>query len=68
MEKYDQNTYVGRVRHFMEITSPLNCLITKKKLELSKQTLKDFQEGKGNVSKDDYFKAKNGLEKRKKNV
>eukprot|EP01080_Neovahlkampfia_damariscottae_P004516 gene4516-7894_t len=60
MEKYDQNTYVGRVRHFLEVTSPSNLFITKKKLEIYQQTLKDFEGGK-DVPKSEYFKAKTGV-------
>jgi len=37
--KWDQNTYLGRAKHFIAITNPLNLLYTAKELEEAKETV-----------------------------
>jgi sideroflexin-5 len=44
--RYDQSTYIGRLRHFIEVTSPLTLFTTEKKLNSSISLLKDYKEGK----------------------
>jgi len=42
---YNQNTYTGRVRHFMSIFDPKLCTVTSPQLEHAKQLLKDYASG-----------------------
>jgi len=44
--KYNQNTFVGRLRHFLDVIDPRLLFINDKKLNESINLLKDFEEGK----------------------
>ncbi|KAF9965016.1 hypothetical protein BGZ70_005537, partial [Mortierella alpina] len=43
---FDQSTYMGRVRHFIQVTSPLNLFVTSKGLEDAKTLITDYNSGK----------------------
>ncbi|KAF9933183.1 hypothetical protein FBU30_006349 [Linnemannia zychae] len=44
--RFDQSTYFGRVRHFVQVTSPLNLFVTSKGLEAAKTLINDYNSGK----------------------
>ncbi|KAF9309521.1 Tricarboxylate/iron carrier [Linnemannia elongata] len=44
--RFDQSTYLGRVRHFVQVTSPLNLFVTSKGLEDAKTLINDYNSGK----------------------
>lgn len=44
--KYDQDTFVGRLRHFLDVIDPRLLLTTQSKLDKSLSLLEDFQKGK----------------------
>ncbi|KAG0325730.1 hypothetical protein BGZ99_000250 [Dissophora globulifera] len=44
--RFDQSTYLGRVRHFIQVTSPLNLLVTDRGLEDAKTLISDYKAGK----------------------
>ncbi len=59
--RYDQNTYVGRAKHFFVTTNPLNILATNDQLENSKNIVETFRSTKTlpqNLSEDDLWRAK----------
>ncbi|KAF9357377.1 hypothetical protein BGX26_003812 [Mortierella sp. AD094] len=43
---FDQSTYLGRVRHFIQVTSPLNLFVSKRGLEDAKNLISDYNAGK----------------------
>ncbi|CAG8479859.1 9685_t:CDS:2 [Paraglomus brasilianum] len=43
--RYDQSTYVGRVRHFVDITDPRTLFVTRKGLEQAKNLINDYNAG-----------------------
>ncbi|KAF8934939.1 Tricarboxylate/iron carrier [Dissophora ornata] len=43
--RFDQSTYLGRVRHFMQVTSPLNLFVTNHGLEKAKTLIADYNAG-----------------------
>ncbi|GAA5916708.1 hypothetical protein JCM6882_005782 [Rhodosporidiobolus microsporus] len=45
--RYDTKTYIGRLRHFAEITSPLTLFASSSDLKAAQQLLKEYQEGVG---------------------
>ncbi|GAA6043575.1 hypothetical protein JCM8097_005261 [Rhodosporidiobolus ruineniae] len=45
--RYDQKTYIGRLRHFAEITSPLTLFASSSDLKAAQQLIKEYQEGTG---------------------
>lgn len=59
--RYDQNTYVGRAKHFFVTTNPLNILASNKQLEDAKQLVESYRQTKAlpaNVSVDQLWQAK----------
>jgi len=40
---YDQSTYIGRVKHFFEITNPFTVFLSKKKLLQAKELLDQYK-------------------------
>ncbi|XP_017081688.1 sideroflexin-1-3 [Drosophila eugracilis] len=44
--KYDQNAYLGRVKHFFLLTNPLNVLASASKLEEARQIVLKYRAGK----------------------
>lgn len=44
--KYDQNSYLGRARHFFLLTNPLNVLATASKLDEARQIVLKYRAGK----------------------
>ncbi|TNY24386.1 Tricarboxylate/iron carrier [Rhodotorula diobovata] len=45
--RYDTKTYIGRLRHFASITSPLTLLASPTDLQNAQRLLKEYQEGTG---------------------
>ena len=43
--RYDQSTYLGRLKHFSELTDPRNLLATEKDLQNAKQLIADYKAG-----------------------
>ncbi|XP_013185031.1 sideroflexin-1-3 isoform X2 [Amyelois transitella] len=41
--RYDQSTYIGRAKHFMLLTNPLNCLASDKELDEAKEIVNNFK-------------------------
>lgn len=41
--RYDQETYVGRAKHFLETTNPLNLFVTARKLEDAKCLVQSYK-------------------------
>ncbi|CAG8458701.1 9942_t:CDS:2, partial [Ambispora gerdemannii] len=41
--RYDQSTYLGRVRHFMDITDPRTLFVSQKGLDDAKKLINDYQ-------------------------
>lgn len=41
--RYDQETYVGRAKHFLETTNPLNLFVSARKLEDAKCLVQSFK-------------------------
>lgn len=41
--RYDQTTYVGRARHFFEVTNPLNLLVSSRTLEDAKSIVTRYR-------------------------
>ena len=59
--RYDQNTYIGRAKHFFVTTNPFNILASNEKLENSKQIVESYRKTKvlpPNVTEEDLWKAK----------
>ncbi|KAL0811393.1 hypothetical protein ABMA28_009801 [Loxostege sticticalis] len=41
--RYDQSTYMGRAKHFLRLTNPINALATDKQLDEAKQIVTEFR-------------------------
>lgn len=44
--KYDQNSYLGRAKHFFLLTNPLNLLASNATLDKARQTVERYRAGK----------------------
>ncbi|CAH0697111.1 unnamed protein product [Spodoptera exigua] len=44
--KWDQSTYMGRVKHFLLITNPLNCLASDEDLDMAKRVVEEYRKTK----------------------
>ena len=44
--RYDQNTYIGRAKHFFITTNPLNILVSNKELENAKDVVESYRKTK----------------------
>ena len=40
---YDQSTYFGRAKHFLEVTNPATALLSKRKLYQAKELLEQYK-------------------------
>lgn len=60
--KYDQSTYVNRVKHFILLTNPLNLLATSKELDDVKRIIQEYKSGKTEIegckTEEDLWRAK----------
>ncbi|KAJ3237087.1 hypothetical protein HDU81_009967 [Chytriomyces hyalinus] len=57
--RYDQSTYMGRLRHFSELTDPRNLLATESQLVAAKKLIDDYKTGKAaDVDPESVWKAK----------
>ena len=41
--RYDQNTYLGRARHFYETANPVNLFVSNRRLAEAAQLVKDYK-------------------------
>lgn len=59
--RYDQETYIGRAKHFFLITNPLNLFVTDKTLEEAKNLVNSYRCNEclpPNKTEDDLWNAK----------
>ncbi|EDV92625.1 sideroflexin-1-3 [Drosophila grimshawi] len=59
--KFDQSTYLGRAKHFILVTNPLNVFATNTQLETARQIVQKYRAGKDvpeAKSMDDIWRAK----------
>ena len=57
--RYDQSIYWGRARHFFETTNPINLLVTKSRLEASKDLVNAYKRGEvENINEEELWRAK----------
>ena len=43
--EYDQDTYIGRVKHFVKLTNPVNVFLTDSQLSDAERIVKNHQQG-----------------------
>lgn len=41
--RYDQSTYMGRLKHFLQVTNPMNILVSDEELERSKVLVQQYK-------------------------
>ncbi|OWF55046.1 sideroflexin-1-like [Mizuhopecten yessoensis] len=58
--RYDQNTYIGRVKHFLITTNPLNVLATNTQLDKAKSIVEKYRKGDDipGLSEDELWRSK----------
>lgn len=56
--RWDQDTYMGRARHFFTTTNPLNLLSTNEELEQAKTLVTKYRGGETEISSDEIWQAK----------
>ncbi|KAJ0397880.1 hypothetical protein ATCC90586_006466 [Pythium insidiosum] len=59
--RYDQSTYVGRWRQFVELVSPSALFLTKEEIDAAAKTLDDFRQGllkPGDMSDEELWNAR----------
>ncbi|OAJ43414.1 hypothetical protein BDEG_26776 [Batrachochytrium dendrobatidis JEL423] len=58
--RYDQSTYMGRLRHFSEITDPRNLFASETELQAAKTLVQSYKAGNStpNVTEEQLWKAK----------
>lgn len=59
--RYDQSSYIGRVKHFIVTTNPLNILASNAQLDQAKELVETFRLTKtlpSNLTEDELWKAK----------
>ncbi|KAI9178793.1 Sideroflexin FSF1 [Blastocladiella emersonii ATCC 22665] len=58
--RYSQETYLGRVRHFIDVTDPRTLLASEAELQRAKQLMDDYKNGlvHSMVGVEDYWRAK----------
>eukprot|EP00128_Syssomonas_multiformis_P010023 Colp12_sorted_trinity150504_noHs@22434 len=57
--RYDQSTYFGRVRHFMDVTDPRTLFASHDELKAAMALLDDYKSGKPiNTTEDKLWEAK----------
>ncbi|KAH6579806.1 hypothetical protein BASA61_010041 [Batrachochytrium salamandrivorans] len=58
--RYDQSTYLGRLRHFSEITDPRNLFASETELQAAKQLVQTYKAGGAtpNASEEQLWRAK----------
>lgn len=58
--RWNQDTYIGRAKHFFTTTNPLNLLASKEELENARSVVTRYRSGEEvGVSNDEIWKAKN---------
>ncbi|CAI2183982.1 13543_t:CDS:2 [Funneliformis geosporum] len=61
--RYDQSTYLGRVKHFFNVTDPRTLFVSRKGLEEAKSLINDYNSGKiQNVEPEKLWNAKKIVE------
>ncbi|CAG8436572.1 14813_t:CDS:2 [Funneliformis caledonium] len=61
--RYDQSSYLGRVKHFFNVTDPRTLFVSRKGLEEAKLLINDYNSGKiQNVEPEKLWKAKKIVE------
>lgn len=58
--RFDQSTFLGRAKHFFEITNPLNLLATDAELEEAKVIVENYRKGNEDkkISEEELWRAK----------
>ncbi|KAG0216172.1 Tricarboxylate/iron carrier [Mortierella sp. GBAus27b] len=58
--RYDQSTYSGRIKHFIQVTSPLNLFVSSRGLEDAKTLIRDYNDGRvpANIDPGKLWRAK----------